>query len=110
MDHTPGTPFSRSYNINELRDFLVELVDLVDTNFSLRVLSRIEDIRLSPKDVYNAIAQGNVTRYEVPPSRCELRLEVHGREGDMQRYVAVIYIDKGHTIFVEDVAPYKHEA
>jgi hypothetical protein len=89
--------------MNELYSLI--RTDLADemVSFTHRVLITIGEAGLNPLEIYRAIETGVIVRYEVPPSCCEIRLEIGATQGDMAKHVAVVYLSKDHKLFVEDI-------
>ncbi len=105
--HTPNTPFGGKYKSQEVQVLLREIYAEVGLGYDARTLLRMEDVGVTTKEVEAAIESGSVTSYEVTPSRSELRLEVQGKDGDMTKYNAVVYLSTNHRAYLCDIRDIK---
>jgi hypothetical protein len=105
--HVPNTPFGGKYAPADVQTLLREIYAEVGLGYDARTLIRMKDVRVTATEVEAAIESGGVTSYEVTPSRSELRLEVLGREGDMTKYTAVVYLSTNHRAYLCDIRDYK---
>ncbi len=104
MPHTPDEPFNPKISLEEVVEIFKSALSLEFPQFDARMLTRMEDVGVTVTEVVTALEGCHVVRYEVPPhSRCEIRLEMKGVRGDMQRFVAVVYIGTNHRIFLTDI-------
>ncbi|MEM7243458.1 MAG: hypothetical protein AAF429_14855 [Pseudomonadota bacterium] len=68
-----------------------------------RVLYRIQDCGLNTLEVVEGIKNGRPVTWEVTPERWQFRVEIKPPHGDAASYSVVVYIDKSHRPFCEDL-------
>lgn len=107
LPHTVNERFGSTdrYSKEDVKTLLQEAILQAKPFYDGRTLYRIEDVVLNVTEVEQALAAGEVTGYEVTPSRCELRMEVAGTSGDMKEHKlsAVVYMSMDHRLYVTDI-------
>jgi hypothetical protein len=102
-EHVLNSPFSTRITLDEVTALVRSIYSEAAPVYDARTFLRMKDCVVTPTEVDSAIELGPVKRYEVTPSRSELRVEVQGLKGDMAKYCAVAYISTNHRLFVCDI-------
>ncbi|WP_146214695.1 hypothetical protein [Azospirillum thermophilum] len=103
IHHQPGTRFDAEYAIEDLTETVRQCANRGLIVFSLRSLHRILDLKLNPAEVGDALKSGEAEKFEVTPSRSEIRVEMIYDQGDMASHAVVTYLSNDHRLFVEDI-------